>query len=329
MDARKHILLIRLKSIGDILFTLPAVHAVRKNHPEAKIHFLVSRENAPLLRGFAEIDEVVPFDRAAFRSGNIPAVCLGAFRLVRQLKERGFSLAIDFQGYGETAWLSWLSAAPERWGDRQRGSRAWAYTNGISRDVAVHPADWNLSLLRRCGLRIGEIRNEYVLPADSLNEARNFFAANNLQADKSTLFFQPFTSSPHKNWPLEKFLEVARHFRSRGAQIVFGGGPSERAALAPALAEGFAVSAGAPLLVTAGLIKLSTLAVGADTGLLHLAVAMGKRAVMLMLSTAPGQTHPFQHADWAITPPQGEQVSEISTAEVIAVCRQAVGSITE
>jgi heptosyltransferase-1 len=50
-----NILLIRLKSIGDILFTLPAVHALRENFPDAKLHFLVSGEHAPLLRGFPDI----------------------------------------------------------------------------------------------------------------------------------------------------------------------------------------------------------------------------------------------------------------------------------
>jgi ADP-heptose:LPS heptosyltransferase len=320
METRENILLIRLKSIGDILFTLPAVHAVRENFPDAKLHFLVSKEHAPLLRGFSEVDEIISLDRAVFHSGNLPAICSSAFSLVRRLRRGKFSLAIDFQGYGETAWLAWLSGARESWGSVDQAARAWAYTRGEMRDITIHPAEGNLSLLRRCGLRIGEIRNEYNLPEDILDEAKQFFTANNLELAKPALFLQPFTSSPHKNWPLEKFLELARHFQSRGVQIIFGGGPSERPALEPARAEGFAISAGVPLLVSAGLIKLSTLAVGADTGLLHLGVAMDKRVVMLMLSTMPGQTHPFQHVDWAITPPSGRNVSEIPVAEVIEKC---------
>ena len=247
MGARENILLIRLKSIGDVVFTLPAVRGLRENFPEAKFHFLVSKFNAPLLLGFSEIDEVIPFDRAAFHSKSIPAVCAGAFRLIRGLRRENFSLVIDFQGYGETAWLSWLSGAPERWGDVQRGSRAWAFTAGLSRNVTIHPAEWNLALLQQCGLQVGEVRNEYRVPEDALAEAGKFFATNSLDPARPTLFLQPFTSSPHKNWPLENFLELARHFQLRGAQIIFGGGPSERAALAPARAAGFVVAAGAPL----------------------------------------------------------------------------------
>src|SRR5271170_6413297 len=68
MPAEKNILLIRLKSIGDVLFTLPAVHVVRENFPAAKLHFLVSREYTPLLRGFGEIDGIIPLNRAVLGS---------------------------------------------------------------------------------------------------------------------------------------------------------------------------------------------------------------------------------------------------------------------
>ncbi|HZF00446.1 MAG TPA: glycosyltransferase family 9 protein [Methylomirabilota bacterium] len=323
MEPRENILLIRLKSIGDILFTLPAVHVVRENFPDAKLHFLVSKEHAPLLRGFLDVNEIILLDRATFRSKNIFAASAGIFQLLRRLRKQHFSLAIDFQGYGETEFLSWWSGAPQRLGNVYKNMRGWTYTETSSRDGKIHPAEGNLELLRRCGLRADRIRNEYILPADALAEARKFFATNHLNPEKPALFIQPFTSNPKKNWPLENFLELARHFHSRGAQIIFGGGPSERAAMEPARAAGFSISAGVPLLVTGGLMKLSTLTVGGDTGLLHLASAMGKRVVMLMKSNAAGMCHPFQHANWTLTPPAGKPVSEIQTNSVIEKCARA------
>jgi ADP-heptose:LPS heptosyltransferase len=320
MTAPENILLIRLKSIGDILFTLPAIHVVRENFPTAKLHFLVSKEHAPLLNGFSEIDEIIPLDRAVFRSKKFSVIGTGIFQLLQRLRERNFSLAVDFQGYGETEFFSWWSGAPERWGNVYDPTRGWTYTQTSLREEKIHPAEWNLALLRKSGLRTGQIRNEYILPADAFAEARKFFAANKLSEDKPTLFLQPFTSNPQKNWPLENFLKLARHFHSRGAQIIFGGGPDDRAALETARAAGFVIAAGTPLLVSAGLMKLSSSVVGADTGLLHLAIAMGRRVVMLMYSNAPGTSHPFQHADWTVTPPAGKMVSEIQTAAVIAAC---------
>ena len=316
----ENILLIRLKSIGDVLFTLPAVHALRENFPNARITFFTSRENAPLLRGFREVDGVMALNRAILsnplRAG--PEI----FRLLRQLRRENFSLTVDFQGYGETAWLSWWSGAPARWGSVYSGGREWLYTRGIRRNEQIHIADWNLLLLRQCGLRMGEIENKFILPEDALAEARKFFVANNLNPSRLTLFLQPFTSTPHKNWPLENFLALARHFQSHGVQIIFGGGPGDRAALEPARAANFVVAAGAPLLVSAGLVKLSSVTIGGITGLLHLAVAMKKRVVMLIgPANEPG--FPYQHRDWGLTPTAGENVSDINISAVIEACSKA------
>ena len=217
----KNILLIRLKSIGDILFLLPAVHWLRENFPGAKITFLTSRENAPLLEGFQEVDEVNTLDRVRFQSGNPGAILSEAFSLFRRLRRGRFSLVVDFQGYGETAWLSWLSGAPERWGNVYGPGRRWAYTRGVTRNDRIHHVDWYLSFLQQCGLRPGKIVNEFVLPEEALGEAQKKFAAHNLDAAKPTLFVQPFTSSPQKNWPLDRYLAVARHEREHGLQILF------------------------------------------------------------------------------------------------------------
>ena len=103
MAASENILLTRLKSIGDVLFTLPAVHAVRGHFPGAKITFLVSKENAPLLEGFRDVDEVIPLDRALYHRKNPLAIVPETLSLLRRLRREKFSLAVDFQGYGETA----------------------------------------------------------------------------------------------------------------------------------------------------------------------------------------------------------------------------------
>src|ERR1035441_9108383 len=231
MPVDMNILLIRLKSIGDILFLLPAVHWLRGNFPGAKITFLTSRENAPLLEGFQEVDEVITLDRARFQSGNPGAILSEAFSLFRRLRRGRFSLVVDFQGYGETAWLARLSGAPQRWASVHTTLRHWAYTRSFPCNYRLHPTEWFLSLLHQCGVRPGTVRNDFVLPDKALNEARRFFAANQLSLNCPTLFIQPFTSTSSKNWPLDRYGAVARHWRERGRQVLFGGGPSERTML--------------------------------------------------------------------------------------------------
>ena len=220
MKPRQNILLIRFKAIGDVVLTLPAVHAVRENFPDAHIAFFTVSENAPLLQGFRDVDEIIALDRAALKR---PLRALPEFfRLLRSLRAGKFSLVIDLQGYGETAWLTRLTGARERWGTVYGRGREWAYTRGLKRNGELHPAEWNLVLLRECGLKIGEIKNQFCLPAAALAAAQKIFVENRLDFTRPTLFIQPFTSSPHKNWPLENYLAVARHWRACGVQIVFG-----------------------------------------------------------------------------------------------------------
>ena len=323
METRQHILLIRLKSIGDVVLTLPAVNAMRDNFPSAKITFLTSKENAPLLRGFSEVNEVISLDRAALRSGNPFRVLPELFGLLRRLRAGKYSLAVDFQGFGETAWLTRLTGAPQRWGSVYGRGRQWAYTLGVVRDNTLHHADRSLAILRAGGLAAQNLRNTFNLPPQAQAAAQDFFQANQLNQTRPTLFIQPFTSSPQKNWPLENYLAVARHWRAQGWQVIFGGGPGDRARLEPVLTEQFITSAGVPLLVTGGLMQHSTLVLGCDTGALHLAVALGRRVVMIMDSAAQGKAFPVRHPEWAVVPAAGESVADIKPADVIDACERA------
>jgi ADP-heptose:LPS heptosyltransferase len=327
-DGQKNILLIRLKSIGDVILTLPAVHAMRKNFPYAKITFLTSKENAALMSGFREVNQAITVDRAALRSGNPMKMAGELFGLLRGLRIGKFSLVVDFQSYGETAWFTRITGAPQRWAQVHRPGRRWAYTRWIEPIPMVHPAEAHLELLRRCGLNTGDARNEFVLPEAAVNDARAWFASHQLDTTKPTIYVQPITSGPHKNWPLENYLAVARHWRSRGVQIIFGGGPSDKAALEPARQEGFAISAGVPLRVTGGLMQLSTLVLGGDTGALHLAVAQGKRVLILLHQDAPGNPIPFQHPDWVVAAPTPLAIAKIPVAEVMAATEHALSEST-
>lgn len=314
----ENILVIRLKAIGDVIFTLPAISALRENFPAAKITFLTSKENATLLRGFKDVKQVVALDRAALRSGNPLKMGREMLGLLRRLRKEKFTLIVDFQGFGETAWLARSTGAPQRWGSVHGRGRRWAYTSGLTRDNKLHPADWNLQLLARCGINCGNAKNEFLLPADALAEARKFLKENSFDPNRPTLVIQPFTSSPGKNWPLDNYLTVARHWRDTDVQVIFVGGPADDARMEPARAQKFPIATHLPLLVSAGLVQLATLTLGGDTGLGHIAVALGRRVVMLMMHNKPGSCVPYQHPDWAVVPERPGYIGEIPVGAVMA-----------
>lgn len=321
----RNILLIRLKAIGDVIFTLPAASVLRANFPESRITFLTSKENAPLLRGFREVNEVIALDRGALRSGHPVKMTAEFIRLLHRLRARKTSLVVDFQGFGETAWMAWLTGAPHRWGSVYGRGRRWAYTRGLRRNDRLHPADWNLQLLADCGLKCAAARNKFALPDDALAEARGFLAGNRMDSARPLLVIQPFTSSAQKNWPLKNYLAVADHWAARGVQVVFLGGPADATRLQPAKQQ-YCVATGLPLLVSAGVVQASALMVGGDTGLGHLGVAQGKRVVMLMMHKNPGACVPYQHSDWAVVPAR-PGIDGISVEMVLAETNKVLAAV--
>jgi len=90
--------------------------------------------------------------------------------------------------------------------------------------------------------------------------------------------------------------------------------------------DGHAVSAGVPVLTTAGLMELCTLVVGGDTWTLHLAVVMGERIVMVVSSTSPAAV-PLKHLDWSVTPRDSQPVAAGEVGAVIKACAFALTAI--
>ncbi len=307
-----NILFIKWKSMGDVVFTLPAIGMLRANFPDAKITYFTLVEYEPIAAAFSQVDEVLALDRGIYKRKNFVAMGRTTRELLRRLRRGHFSMVIDSQCYTETAALAWFTRAPQRWGFQLgRRLRRWAYTHSLPRPDDYHPVDANLKLLAQFGLKPVFADNEIRLPAKSREDACAFLAQHGLGAAGKTVFIQPFTSAWHKNWPLENFLAVADDCRSKGVRVIFGGGPKERELLQPAIAAGFPVCAGLPLVTVAGIVNQATLVLGGDTGVLHLAAAMGRHVLMLFKPYGPGSTGPYGHPDWIIPPPEGGRVQDI------------------
>jgi len=322
--SQKNILLIRWKAIGDVVFTLPALRCLRSNFPDSRITYLTSPEFASLIRSFAVADEILTVDRARlkrFHNGGLTELV----NLWRAISGPHYDLVVDLQGYGETAWLSWLTRAPERWGLIHRPSRAWAYTRAVRRDDKAHAVDADLKCLAECGLETTPVENFFELPSEKQIAAEKLFSEFGLKPEHPTVFIQPFTSTPDKDWPLERWLALGRRLRDSEIQILFGGGPADRARLGPAISENFPVAAGTDLLTSCSLAARCAVVIGSDTGLLHLANAAGCRVVMM--SHLNAKEYPYGHPDRVLTPRQaGLSVSAIEMETVLAEILRVLGT---
>jgi hypothetical protein len=116
------ILLVRLRLIGDVVFTTPLIRAVRHAYPDARIAYLVEPDAAPVVQHNPHLDEVIvaPRRRGARRIADDLA-------LAGRLRGERFDLVLDLHGGPRSAWLTWASGARERIGYDIKGRR-WMYT---------------------------------------------------------------------------------------------------------------------------------------------------------------------------------------------------------
>lgn len=315
------ILLIQwMHGIGDNFFTLPAYHVVREAYPKATLTFLVAKQNAQIYQGFPGLNQVLTIDRQAYHGDSYKKMLSETIELIRTVRRGNYQLIIDFTSSGETGLLALVSGAVERWGmikRERRRFRSLYYTRIYKSAENIHSADKYLELVKKGGLNPSVIKNQFQLPNKYIEKAGSLLEKFGITRKRPILFIQPFTSDPNKDWPLEKQIQVAEYYTKQGIQILFGGAPGERQRLREVEARFPVVAGKADLLTTAGLIKLSTVVLGGDSGPLHMAVALGKRVVMFMGPTSPVRYGPYQRPSWVLTPDEGIDTGRIALKTVI------------
>ena len=115
----------RLRLVGDVVFTTPAVHALRRHFPDARIDYLVEPAAAAIVRHSPDLDTVIEVARPRGL-----ARLAYDLRLARRLRRERYDLALDFHGGPRSAWLVRASGADERIGYDIPGRR-FAYTTRV------------------------------------------------------------------------------------------------------------------------------------------------------------------------------------------------------
>ncbi|MFO0754129.1 MAG: lipopolysaccharide heptosyltransferase II [Thermodesulfovibrionales bacterium] len=283
--------------VGDAVMTLPAVRAVRKAFPGAKVSLLVKPLVKPVFEGDPAVDEIIEYDDR-FRG------VLGRLSLARLLRRKGFSYAILLQNAFDAALLAFLAGIPERIGYARDG-RGLLLTRPVpfnGEDRKSHHIHYYLDLLKAAGIPAEYTHPWIRLSAEERRAARERLAV----LGRPVLGINPgATYGSAKRWFPERFAEVARRFiKDTGGGVVVFGGPKETdiaQEICAAAACPPAPHAPTPLLNLAGktsLRELMGLIAGCDalltndSGPMHIAYAVGTPSVALFGSTSPELTGP-------------------------------------
>ncbi len=279
------ILILQLRRIGDVIVTTPVIDALRRAFPDGRIEFLAEAAAAPVLERYPGLDETLIFDKGRF------------WHWLGEIRRRRYDWVLDFMNNPRTAQLTWASGAPVRAGF---DAPFWglAYTHRVERPARPLYAVLNKFLLLT---RLGIPPPRQALPRLSLDEndfdgARSWWAENGLDRFAERVAVMPMHRRAIRRWPLDKFSEtIGRLLAAPSRAVLLCGGPEERdelALLARRFPERVFVIPSGGLRQAASLLARCHAAVTNDSGLMHLAVAVGTPTVTVYGPTLPESWNP-------------------------------------
>jgi heptosyltransferase I len=292
LDVPMHrVCIVMMSAVGDTVHVLPVINALKRHRPGIHITWVLQPGPASLVRGHRSVDEIVLFDRARG---------WGAFTDVRrQLATRRFDLVIDLQVYFKAGIVTSFTHAPVKLGfDRARARDFnWLFTtHRIPPHPMQHVQDQYFEFLTELGVPLDAPEWDLGPWAPERAAQREFLA----RLERPAAAIVVATSKPEKDWPAERWAEVADAlWHDFQLQPVLVGGRSARELRAEqAIRErtrATPLSAlGSGLRGLVGILDGSALVLSPDTGPLHMAVALDRPVISLIGYLNPKRIGPYR-----------------------------------
>jgi lipopolysaccharide heptosyltransferase II len=307
----RRILLVRLRQIGDVVFTTPAVRGLRQTFPDARLTYIVEPQAAAIVAANPHLDEVIVAPRRRGIAGLAADLALG-----RRLRAARYDLAIDFHGGPRSSLLAWLSRAPVRLGYEVVG-RSWMYTTRVARPRrprARHSVENQWDLLLALGISPPDPASFPVeMPTDrgASEEVAGRLARAGVGAADAVIVVHVSAGNQFRRWPVAAFASLVSTLVSADPRrrVVVTSGPSESAAAGLVIAQarqrldaaggGRVLSCGEfSLAELRALVDRAALFIGGDSGPLHVAATSTVPIVGLYGPTLPVRSAPWRAPQW-------------------------------
>lgn len=304
-DARR-ILLVRLDSLGDVILTTPAIHAVKESQPAAHLTLLASSVGAQAGRLNPDLDGVVVYDSPMSDAWlELPQTPERELGLVETLRRGEYDGAIIFTSYHQSplpaAMLCYLAGIPLRLGATDDGAGSLLTTRHHWPPGLYHEVERALNLVGVVGYRTRDAELVLRVPPAVRRAVQRRLAAGGVEPGRLLVVVHPGCSMPARTYDWQRFAAVADLLIERlGAQVVLTGSAHEvplveriRGRMAhPALSWAGQSSIGE----LAALIEAADLVITNNTGPAHIAAAVKTPVVDLFAWTNP----PEQWRPWRV-----------------------------
>lgn len=277
--------IIRLRSLGDCVLTTPAIALLKRWRPDLSLGISVEDRFRTVFEGNPAVNEILS----------------PTWQAVRHWKP---SLCVNLHGGTRSQWMTALSGARWRAGFANHNTTL-AYNVKIPRaqrilgvNRTVHTAEHLASAFFALGV-----------PIDDVPRAQLFVPEPPVLSRYAVL--HPFASSPEKQWPAERFCEVARYLSLWRITPLFLASPSDdaRAFTAHQIVQG-------NLTAAKSLLSKASLFIGNDSGPAHMAAAFGVPSLVLFGTSNPAVWSPWKTNYEIVVGPDG--LREVSVSRAIA-----------
>lgn len=303
-DGLRRILVVRLSAGGDVVFASPLARALRRRYPDAHIAWAAEERTADLIRHNPYLDEVIVWERAAWRQmlrqWRLCKLARAVKGFIHALRSRRFDLVIDVHGLLRSGTVAFLTGAPIRIGMGSREGSRLLMTRVVPRGGKEREISSEYAYLATIlGLDTTSFPMEIPRSPAEMNSARALL--KNTQAGEKFIVVCPFTTRPYKHWREEHWSLLIQLLRERtGLAVVLLGASTDRAAADRILADVSVPVADLVGKTTLGeasaVVSLCATLVGVDTGLSHMAHAHSCPAVLLFGAHTPYLDPPTQFA---------------------------------
>ena len=282
-------LVVRLGSLGDIVHTFPAVAALRESFPKSEIVWLTHPRWKALVESSELATEIWEVETRSYASVR---------DILRCIRKKKFTTAIDYQGLWKSATLPFLARVPRRIGFSSYSVREFGvpllYTDPV-RSTQAHIVEQNGELSQRAGSRNRVATFQVSIP--SLQEAFALQLLRGFGIDRYVVL-SPTGGWRSKCWPPERYGALCQQiYANLGLRCILNQGPGDEESIVGVKA---ACGDAAPVACNTSLHQLMVFlrhalcVVAGDTGPLHLAAALGTPVVALFGPTDPARNGPYR-----------------------------------
>jgi heptosyltransferase-1 len=291
-DARgapRRVLIVLLGALGDVVRALPLLQRLRAAWPDARIAWAVEPAAAPIVDGHPALNEVIVFARGQGLRAFFPFL-----QAVRRWRP---DLTLDLQRHLKSGVTSWYSGAPRRvgfaWANSREGN--WLFNNEHVRPLARFTSKVGHFLSFADHLGAPSAAVEFGLRPSAAELARTAALLDGAGERFAGLFLS--STWPSRQWFAPATAEVCRGLGARGLVPVLIGAPGD-----VPFAREVALVARTPVVNCTGkttlrdviaILSRATVAIGPDSGPMHIAAAVGTPVVSLWGATSPARSAPF------------------------------------